>query len=64
MEPSIDENTISHRSEKRSSNTEKLNRDLQRWRRKRATIVKYMQEEFGLPATDKGIELDIYEPKR
>jgi hypothetical protein len=65
MELSIkDENTILGNKTKRSPNPDKLKRDSRRWQRKRATIGKYMQEKFGLPAAGRGIELDIHNPKR
>ena len=58
-----DENTISGDRKKRASNP-KLKIDSQRWRRKRATIGKYLQEKFGMPVEGRGIELDINNPKR
>jgi hypothetical protein len=65
MEPSIKgENDISGDRKKRSPDPEKKRRDLQRWQRRKETIGKYMQEKFGLPATVRGMELDVHKPKR
>jgi hypothetical protein len=65
MEPSIiDENTIDEKRKKNLSHSEKLKRDSQRWQRKRATIGKYMQEKFGLPAEGRNMELNIYPPEQ
>jgi hypothetical protein len=65
MEPSIkDQNTMPGNKKKRPKNSERLNRDLQRWQRKRATIGKYTQEKLGSSVVDRSIELDIYKTKR
>jgi len=65
MEPSInDGNAMSCNKKKRPKNSEKLNRDLQRWQRKRATIGKYTQEKLGFSVVGRSIELDIYETNR
>ena len=61
MEPSIkNENCESNEPKRRSDSTGRLERDLRRWQRKRATIEKFKEEKFGLPKTDRGVELSTH----
>jgi hypothetical protein len=65
MEPSIkSENCESNERKRKPDHTGRLERDLQRWQRKRATIEKYNEERFGVPETDSEIELSVYNLRR
>jgi hypothetical protein len=61
MEPSIkNENCESNEPKRRSDSTGRLERDLRRWQRKRATIEKFKEEKFGLPNTDSGVDMSAH----
>jgi hypothetical protein len=57
MEPSIKSENCESNEPKRSAGSQE--RDLRRWQRKRETIEKYREEKFGVPETDRGVELSI-----
>ena len=65
MEPSINckDCKLNERKRKRDS-TGRVERDLQRWQRKRVTIEKYKEEKFGVPKTDRGVELRVHNLRR
>jgi hypothetical protein len=61
MEQSIkNENCESNEAKRRSDRTRRQGRDLRRWQRKRETIEKFEEEKFGLPKTDRGVELSAH----
>jgi hypothetical protein len=65
MEPSIKrENCESNERKRKPDHPGRLERDLQRWQRKRATIEKYNEERFRVPETDREIELSVHNLKR
>jgi hypothetical protein len=63
MEPSIESENRKSNKRKRGQDVGRLERDLQRWQRKRATIEKYKGEKFRVPKTDRGVELRVHNLK-
>jgi hypothetical protein len=65
MEPSIKgENCKSNERKRKQDRTGRLERDLRRWQRKRVTIEKYKEGKFGVPKTDRGVELSVHNLRR
>lgn len=62
MEPSIKGENRKSIERKRSAG--RLERDLQRWQRKRETIDKYKGEKFRVPKTDRDAELSVHSLRR
>jgi hypothetical protein len=65
MEPSIKgENCKSNERKRKQDRTGRLKRDLRRWQRKRVTIEKYKEEQFGVLKTDSGVNLSVHNLRR